>query len=87
MFFLVVCLYGFVLVIEVGGVIGLCIDFCIVFVIWLELWGFQEVDFMSVGLICCMRLDLWWIVKMEESWMECWFGWLCGNGLVLVDVG
>lgn len=39
-FFLVVCLYGFVLVIEVGGVIGLCIDFCIVFVIWLELWGF-----------------------------------------------
>jgi len=42
---------------------------------------------MSAGAIRRMRLDLRRSVKTEESWIERWFGWLRGNGLVPADVG
>ena len=85
--FLAARLHGSVPVIEAGGVIGSCTDLHIAPVTWLESWGFQEVDPMSAGAIRRMRLDLRRSVKTEESWIERWFGWLRGNGLVPADVG
>ena len=41
---------------------------------------------MSAGAIRRMRLDLRRSVKTEESWIERWFGWLRGYGLVPADL-
>ncbi|MDO4412567.1 hypothetical protein [Cutibacterium sp.] len=85
--FLAARLHGSVPVIEAGGVVGPWVDRRVAPIIWLQSWGFEEVDPMRAGAVRRMRLDLRRSVKAEKSWTERWFGWLRGNELAPVDVG